>query len=152
MFYLFFILLLFLSPFFLSLTLPVVVFSAGPESEVQQLQRIFALLGTPSLTDWPHLNQLRHYIHFKPQSGHSMRELFPALTDDATELLSGLLTLNPNKRLTATEALNHRYFREQPMPTPPQQLTKIGGKEKATKPHIERAGKTAGRALNFDTP
>lgn len=133
-----------LTPAVVSLSL-----SAGQESELQQLQRIFALLGTPNTTDWPHLTQLKHYIHFKPQAGHAIRELFGAISDDAAELLAGLLTLNPQKRLTATEALNHRYFKEKPLPTPIGQLTKIN-KAKPPPKVNDRAGRPSGKTLNFD--
>lgn len=131
------------------------VFSAGPESEMQQLQRIFALLGTPSESDWPHVTKLRHYIHFKAQAGRTIRELFHAISDDAADLLSGLLALNPNKRLTATEALAHRYFREKPQPTPLAQLVKIPsekGKKEAAALAAQQSheGKPSGRTLSFD--
>jgi serine/threonine protein kinase len=84
-----------------------------------------------------------------------MRELFPAISDDAAELLTGLLTLNPQKRFTASEALAHRYFREQPRPTPQAALPKVGGKEKPqapVRPQQDRGDRPSGRALNFDSP
>jgi cyclin-dependent kinase 7 len=130
--------------------------SAGVESELSQLQRIFALLGTPTVSDWPHASQLKHFVSFKPQSGHSMRALFPALPDDACELLSGLLTLNPAKRLTATEALAHRYFSSKPMPTPLAQLpslkTVLAGKLAAEQAAAQQAqaARPAGKRLSYD--
>jgi cell division cycle 2-like protein len=36
----------------------------------------------------------------------------PALSDAGFEVLSGLLRCNPDKRLTAAQALQHRWFKE----------------------------------------
>lgn len=129
---------------------------AGPESELAQLQRIFALLGTPSTSDWPNVHQLRHYIAFKPQNGRPLRELFPAVSADAIELLAGLLTLNPAKRMTAQEALNHRYFRNPPAPTPLANLPNVRREKEQAKAREEEqkakrhAGRASGRVLSFD--
>lgn len=123
---------------------------------MSQLQRIFAVLGTPSLSDWPHVNQLKHYISFKEQKGHPMRTLFPALPEDACELLGGLLALNPAKRLTATEALAHRYFQSKPFPTPTTQLpslkTVMAGKQAAEQAAqaAAAAARPPGKKLTWD--
>ena len=39
--------------------------------------------------------------------------------DVVLDLLMGLLALDPNKRLTAEQALNHRYFKVKPLPSVP---------------------------------
>jgi serine/threonine protein kinase len=43
----------------------------------------------------------------------------------ALDLLDRFLTLNPDKRITAKEALEHEYFRSRPLPCPPSCLPKI---------------------------
>ena len=59
-------------------------------------------------------------LQFKPQTVNRLREKFPApsfhddggrgrLTEEGFKLLSGLLTLNPDKRLTAAEALQSKW-------------------------------------------
>lgn len=39
-----------------------------------------------------------------------MHQLFPTASDEALDLLQQLLHFNPNKRLTAEQALSHPYF------------------------------------------
>lgn len=43
-------------------------------------------------------------------------------SEDALDLLSRLLAFDPARRITAAEALRHRYFRSAPEPTPPDKL------------------------------
>jgi cell division cycle 2-like protein len=55
----------------------------------------------------------------------------PMLSDAGFDLLSRLLALNPAKRLSAKEALEHEWFREGPLPAPkhimPSFPTRAGG-------------------------
>jgi cell division cycle 2-like protein len=41
-------------------------------------------------------------------------DVLPELSPAAREVLSGLLAFDPEKRLTASEALEHRWFAEEP--------------------------------------
>ena len=42
-----------------------------------------------------------------------------SLDDLALNLLDNLLILNPEKRLSAKDALNHSFFKEEPLPCEP---------------------------------
>lgn len=39
----------------------------------------------------------------------------PNASDNAIDLINGLLRLDPKKRLTSKEALEHPYFKEKPL-------------------------------------
>jgi len=52
----------------------------------------------------------------------NLAELFSRSHSAELDLLRGLLTLDPAKRLTATQALQHEYFNTLPAPCPPELL------------------------------
>jgi cyclin-dependent kinase 7 len=106
---------------------------AGPETELSQLQRIFSILGTPSPNDWPNVNCLPNYLQFSPITPKPLSTLFPTASSDCVDLLKQLLQLNPNKRLTAEQALCHNYFTSNPAMTPIQSLPKLDSNRKLTK-------------------
>jgi cell division cycle 2-like protein len=45
--------------------------------------------------------------------------MFSATTDAGFDLLMSFLAYDPKKRITAREALSHRYFTEPPLPREP---------------------------------
>lgn len=49
------------------------------------------------------------------------------MDEDALDLIEKMLTLNPDKRITAKQALQHKYFTNEPKPCTPSQLPKIEG-------------------------
>ncbi|KAF8449543.1 kinase-like domain-containing protein [Terfezia claveryi] len=90
-------------------------------SEVDQILRIFALLGVPTEASWPGYRRLPHakVLTFRINSGTTGSQLedeFPMLTNQGLDLLSRLLCLDPAGRITAEEVLAHEYFKEEPMP------------------------------------
>ncbi|CAF1921651.1 hypothetical protein YC2023_020679 [Brassica napus] len=95
------------------------------KTELDQLQKIFAVLGTPNESIWPGFSSLPNAkAKFPTQSYNLLRKKFPAisfvggqiLSERGFDLLNGLLTLDPEKRLTVEEALNHSWFQEVPLP------------------------------------
>ncbi|KAL9559725.1 hypothetical protein PS6_000595 [Mucor atramentarius] len=88
-------------------------------SEIDQLDRIFKLLGSPTEEIWPGYSQLPHAKNIAPVYQPSLRSKFTTLTQAGLDLLSKLLTYDPSKRITAEEALNHPYFSESPAPQDP---------------------------------
>ncbi|KAK9104191.1 hypothetical protein Scep_021035 [Stephania cephalantha] len=95
------------------------------KTEVDQLDKIFRMLGTPNETIWPGFSKLPGLkVNFVKQPYNLLRKKFPAtsftgspiLSDAGFDLLNKLLTYDPEKRITVNEALNHQWFREIPLP------------------------------------
>jgi cell division cycle 2-like protein len=92
-------------------------------NEVDQLAKIFTLCGLPTERSWPGFRRLPNAKSLKlprdtPNAPGFDRARFPFLTGAGIELLSSLLSLNPDKRPTAEDVLAHSYFKEQPRPKP----------------------------------
>ncbi|EIE19964.1 Pkinase-domain-containing protein [Coccomyxa subellipsoidea C-169] len=97
-------------------------------SEIAQIKKIFDIVGTPSEDNWPGHKQLKNMdkFNFMTQPRNRLRERFPLpgtthdgrnpLSAEGFALLNGLLQLDPSRRPTAEEALNHPWFSEQPLP------------------------------------
>jgi len=91
-------------------------------SELSQLARIFALLGTPTEVNWPGVSTLPNFAAYEATPPRNFREIFHTATDDALDLLSSLLVLDPKQRISAEDALGHPYFGNVPAPTQPNKL------------------------------
>ncbi|KAG5437265.1 hypothetical protein PCANB_001058 [Pneumocystis canis] len=94
------------------------------KSEIDQISKIFELVGVPTEETWPGFMKLPNSknIHFPKNEiseGSRLRTKFPFLTNAGVDLLTKLLTLDPNKRISAQDALEHRYFTEDPKPKDP---------------------------------
>jgi len=94
------------------------------ESDMEQLNIIFQALGTPTEETWPGLKSLPvpSSFEFPIYPKTPWRNLFTAAANDALDLLEKMLTYNPNKRISAQDALLHPYFRNKPRPTEPSKL------------------------------
>ncbi|KAL6520530.1 hypothetical protein OROMI_032292 [Orobanche minor] len=95
------------------------------KTEFDQLDKIFKMLGTPNEKIWPGFSELPGVkVNFIKHKYNLLRKKFPPssftgspiLSDAGFDLLNKLLTYDPEKRITAEEALNHEWFREVPLP------------------------------------
>ena len=87
-------------------------------SDIDQLGRIYAGLGTPTEESWPGHANLPDWMEFQFAPAPPLRQLFATAPPDALDLLSKLLAFDPNRRISAEQALRHPYFDAQPLATP----------------------------------
>lgn len=95
-------------------------------SEIDQLELTYKLCGTPNEENWPNAAKLAWWETFKPQKVYKrrIREAFKDFPPEALDLVDRLLTLDPSKRISASEALDSDYFWTEPFPPDPSTLPK----------------------------
>ncbi|CAB9509257.1 Mitogen-activated protein kinase HOG1 (Fragment) [Seminavis robusta] len=97
-------------------------FLMGQFTELSQLDKIFKVFGTPNESNWPDYAILPLAWHstvpVPPVAAVSLDGIFTAAPNDAISLLKSILVLDPSNRLTASQALRHPYFSNEPPPTP----------------------------------
>eukprot|EP00388_Colpodella_angusta_P008641 GDKJ01023483.1.p1 GENE.GDKJ01023483.1~~GDKJ01023483.1.p1 ORF type:complete len:346 (+),score=33.95 GDKJ01023483.1:10-1047(+) len=98
------------------------LFTSQGENPVEMLGLIFDVLGTPKETNWPTVKHLPLYTEFTAANPKPLRQFFPAASDACLDLLKGLLCLDPSKRLTAEQALQHHFFKVMPRACHPSEL------------------------------
>lgn len=81
------------------------------KSDVDQLHKIFSVVGTPARSDWP-INVALPWSSFPRLPPFSLSELIPEMGKSGVQLLKRMLTFNPQGRICAMEALQDEYFEE----------------------------------------
>ncbi|CAK9819506.1 Cyclin-dependent kinase 6 [Anthophora quadrimaculata] len=80
-------------------------------SEGDQLDRIFQVIGTPSQEEWPE-NVSLSWTAFPYRQPKPLTAIIPDLNEHGLDVIKGMLMFDPHRRLTAAQALRHRYFAE----------------------------------------
>ncbi|KAL4110169.1 hypothetical protein PRIC1_001862 [Phytophthora ramorum] len=82
------------------------------KTEIEQLQLTFGLCGMPTEDTWPGFFKLPNAESFQMDDKYvcPLRERFKNFPPHAIDLLEKLLQLDPAKRITAAEAMDHDYF------------------------------------------
>ncbi|KAM4610109.1 cyclin-dependent kinase 11B isoform 5-T6 [Polymixia lowei] len=92
------------------------------KSEIDQINKIFKDLGSPSEKIWPGYGELPAVkkMTFTEYPYNNLRKRFGALlSDQGFDLMNKFLTYCPSKRILSDDALKHEYFRETPLPIEP---------------------------------
>jgi len=84
------------------------------DSEIDELFKIFRLLGTPNETLWQGVSQLPDFkTNFPRWAPKPLREVIlhpDRLNDAGLDLVAQMLAYTPNHRIVAKDALEHPYF------------------------------------------
>ena len=92
----------------------------GDGGEINQLDKIYNVLGTPTRSEWPQLVDMAWFELLRPaeRKANTFAEKYQErLTPAAFELLQAMFLYDPAKRPTAGDVLEHPYFTtEEPAP------------------------------------
>ncbi|TFK86661.1 Pkinase-domain-containing protein [Polyporus arcularius HHB13444] len=93
-------------------------------SDLDQLDKIWQLCGTPTPEEWPEYDLLPGCEGVKNFASHPrrLRKTYDTIGHETVDLLDKLMVCNPRKRLTAAQALDHDYFWTDPLPADPKSL------------------------------
>lgn len=92
----------------------------GDGGEISQLDKIWAVLGTPTKESWPGYTDMAWFALLRPsvKRPNVLAEKYKdRVTPAAYELLEAMLQFDPERRPSASDVLEHPYFTtEEPMP------------------------------------
>ena len=94
----------------------------GDGGEISQLDKMYGVLGTPTVSEWPGLGDMAWFELMRPteRRPNTFAEKYQErLTPSAFELIQAMFQYDPSKRSTASDVLEHPYFTtEDPPPQP----------------------------------
>lgn len=83
------------------------------DSEIDEIFKIFRILGTPNEEIWPDVKYLPDFKPTFPQwQKQDLSSIVPDLDEDGIDLLEQLLIFDPASRISAKRAIIHPYFLE----------------------------------------
>ena len=137
-------------------------FIAG-NTDVHQLELICNTIGTPTEDNWPGVSKLEGYLKYDIAAATPVRgkdfylSRFGTIGPVGVDLLMSLLALDPRKRCTARQVLEHKWWSSYPPPTAKEDLPKKGGGPERMGEDLKRRGgeiegsrgDTVARKLNF---
>lgn len=81
------------------------------DSEIDEIFRIFRLLGTPNDDTWPGVTGLPDYkTTFPNWHAKNLGSHIPGSNNKSIELIAGMLAYDPSRRMSAKAALKSEYF------------------------------------------
>jgi len=95
------------------------------KNEKDQMEKVFAICGTPNETVWPGCSNLPYFNMVQGKEAlpdrlqHHLSKHQGKVSTAASDLLCKLLHMDPTKRMSAGDALDHDWFWTDPMPCDP---------------------------------
>lgn len=92
------------------------------QGEIQTLHNIFKIMGFPTPLVWPDFKSLPNSKLVNSRGMSSLNTLdreLPMLSPAGMDLISRMLAYDPSRRIRPSEALNHIWFVESPLPCNP---------------------------------
>ncbi|KAF9450218.1 Pkinase-domain-containing protein [Macrolepiota fuliginosa MF-IS2] len=96
-------------------------------SDLDQLEKIWQLCGTPNQHTWPNFDALPGCDGVTPPRfpnpyARRVKPAYESVGPETADLLDKLLICNPRERITAAQALEHDYFWTDPLPADPKTM------------------------------
>lgn len=85
----------------------------GDGGEINQLDKIYNVLGTPSRNEWPGIDELQWFTLLRPRNRipSTFAEKYQGrVSAEAFDLLQAMFQFDPSSRPTAADVLEHPYF------------------------------------------
>lgn len=132
----------------------------GEGGEINQLDKIYNVLGTPTVQDWPGIVDMQWFELLRPteRKSSTFEEKYrDRVSPMAFELLQAMFLYDPTARPTAADVLEHPFFAsESPAPQRAAALSELEGdwhefESKALRKEKERQDKEARRAARDDS-
>ena len=91
------------------------------DSEIDQLDAILRVCGTPTEQTWPGVTETLKFKEMMPKKRYArqLAEHFVIIPPLAISLMDQLLCMDPRKRISATDALRHEFVNIDPSTVPP---------------------------------
>ncbi|XP_018606988.1 cyclin-dependent kinase 10 isoform X3 [Scleropages formosus] len=124
-------------------------------SEIQQVDLIVQLLGTPNENIWPGFSRLPLVGQYslRKQPYNNLKNKFTWLSEAGLRLLNLLFMFNPQRRATAKDSLESSYFKEKPLPCEPELMpTFPHHRNKRAAPAAENQLKRSKATQEVDSP
>lgn len=131
----------------------------GDGGEINQLEKIYNVLGTPTRDEWPGIVEMQWFELLRPaeRKASTFAEKYKdRVTPAAFDLLSAMFQFDPAARPSASDVLEHPYFTiEEPAAKRAAELANLEGdwhefESKALRKERERQDKEARRAARED--
>lgn len=119
---------------------------AIPDTDLNMLAMISSQIGTPTEDSWPGVSKLRGYIapakeDIKPvKTRDEWETTFRGVGPVGVDLLMKMFALDPRKRLTAEQILEHEWWSAEPRPSKLEDLPRKGGGEAVMGEDLKRRG------------
>lgn len=113
-------------------------------TDLEQINYICAYIGTPTEKNWPDVSKLEGYVPYDkihaPRPRHVWDQEFGGAGKDGVSLMMAMLSLDPRKRPTAKDVLEHEYWTNEPRPSKLEDLPKKGGGVQKMGENLKRKG------------
>src|SRR5262249_7706068 len=113
-------------------------------TDIEQIDKISQVFGSPTEEVWPDVSKLEGYVPVdpekvrQPQPRPYWESEFGVIGSAGIDLLKSMLVLDPRKRLTAKQILQHEWWRVDPRPTKKEDLPRKAGGEKKIGEDLKR--------------